>query len=425
MTAATEPQDRPPFRLTLRARLTLLYAIVFFAAGLILLAVNYAVVSRSLDSALPSFVAGVATNPAEAGGVTIDGPGQSSETLPTATAYADRLEVSENQLRGDTLGSLLSQSLLALLLVGIVAAAAAYAIAARTLAPVHAITATARRVASQNLHERIGLTGPRDEVLELAETFDEMLDRLDATFSSQRRFVANASHELRTPLATSRALLEVALADPDAPDQLRAVGDQLLAVNARSERLIEGLLVLARSEHELTETAEVDLAAVVEHAADGLESEFDEAGVTLRQRLGTSVVRGSAALLERLAVNLLQNAARHNVPGRQCGCPHHDRGRFGDPGGEQHGRGHPCRRRGQALRAVPPARRGTAVGAGRRARAVDRAIGGADPWRGGHGGLPAGRRPGGPRQAPRDAGHQRGARRGPTVDGAGSAARRA
>jgi len=315
MTAATEPQDRPPFRLTLRARLTLLYAIVFFAAGLILLAVNYAVVSRSLDSALPSFVAGVATNPAEAGGVTIDGPGQSSETLPTATAYADRLEVSENQLRGDTLGSLLSQSLLALLLVGIVAAAAAYAIAARTLAPVHAITATARRVASQNLHERIGLTGPRDEVLELAETFDEMLDRLDATFSSQRRFVANASHELRTPLATSRALLDVALADPDAPDQLRAVGDQLLAVNARSERLIEGLLVLARSEHELTETAEVDLAAVVEHAADGLESEFDEAGVTLRQRLGTSVVRGSAALLERLAVNLLQNAARHNVPG--------------------------------------------------------------------------------------------------------------
>jgi len=324
MTSPEIADDRPAFRLTLRARLTLLYAAVFFAAGLTLLVINYAVVSRSLEAELPSFVAGVvaeetyprdtAPPPAKAE------PQQGSVTggVPAATDMADKLAVSGDQLRADTLGSLLRQSSLALLLVGIVAAAAAYAIAARTLAPVHTITATARRVASQNLHERIGLTGPRDEIIELAETFDEMLDRLDSTFSSQRRFVANASHELRTPLATSRALLEVALADPAAPDQLRTVGDQLLAVNARSERLIEGLLVLARSEHQLTDTADVDLVAVVEHAADGLESEFAEAGVVLRQRLDTAVVRGSAILLERLAVNLLQNAARHNSPGGQA-----------------------------------------------------------------------------------------------------------
>jgi signal transduction histidine kinase len=312
MTAPTsidDPADRPSFRLTLRARLTLLYVAVFFAAGLILLVANYAVVSRSLETSLPDFIATVAAPPdrTEAGGAQV--------SRPLGGVTPEQIATSETQFRDDTLKSLLQQSSLALLLVGIVAAAAAYAIAARTLAPVHAITATARRVASQNLHERIGLTGPRDEIIELAETFDDMLDRLDATFSSQRRFVANASHELRTPLATSRALLEVALADPDAPEQLRAVGGQLLAVNARSEQLIEGLLVLARSENDLTERADVDLAAVVEHATDGLESEFTDAGVTLRQGLQTAVVRGSAVLLERLAVNLLQNAARHNVAG--------------------------------------------------------------------------------------------------------------
>lgn len=297
-------------RLTLRARLTLLYTAVFFAAGVVLLLVNYAVVARALEAAIPRFVAEVAIPDDQA----------VTEAVPTGNGalIARRVAAGEAQLRGDTLDSLLWNSSLALVLVGLVAAAAAYAIAARSLAPVHAITATARRVASRNLHERIGLTGPRDEVSELANTFDEMLDRLDGAFSSQRRFVANASHELRTPLATSRTLLEVALADPDAPPQLRTLGDQLLTMNARSEQLIEGLLVLARSEHEMTDRAEVDLAAVVEHAADLLVPEFAEAGIELRQRLDSVLVRGSAVLLERLAINLLQNAVRHNRVGGEA-----------------------------------------------------------------------------------------------------------
>lgn len=299
----------PQVRLSLRARLTLLYGAVFFGAGLLLLVVNYVVVRRSLETTVPDFVKSV-TKPdgtVVSGGRTVEG---SEIAVP-----AEAVKLGEARLQDDTLGSLLQNSSIALLLVGLVAAAAAYAIAARALAPVHRITATARRVASQSLHERIGLTGPRDEISELAETFDEMLDRLDAAFSGQRRFVANASHELRTPLATSRALLEVALADPDAPEQLRTVGAQLLTVNARSEQLIEGLLVLARSEHELCDTAPVELAAVVERAADVLEEEYRTSGVALRLQLTPTVVSGSAVLLERLAMNLLQNAARHNQRG--------------------------------------------------------------------------------------------------------------
>ena len=135
-------------------------------------------------------------------------------------------------------------------------------VAGRTLRPLQQITATARRVADRNLHERIGLTGPRDELRQLADTFDDMLARLDAAFGSQRRFVANASHELRTPLTINRTLIEVALSRPNPPAALRQLGETLLTVNARHEKLIEGLLVLAGSEQRLTAVEPVDLAAV-------------------------------------------------------------------------------------------------------------------------------------------------------------------
>jgi signal transduction histidine kinase len=143
-----------------------------------------------------------------------------------------------------------------------------------------------------------------------------MLTRLDTAFDSQRRFVANASHELRTPLAITRAEVDVALADPHAPAaELRATAERVRDATDRSERLIEGLLTLARSEREPRSREPVDLAdaaaVALEHAqrGDGL------AGLQLTTALQPAPVEGDAALLERMIANLVENAVRHNQPG--------------------------------------------------------------------------------------------------------------
>jgi signal transduction histidine kinase len=190
-----------------------------------------------------------------------------------------------------------------------------WVLASRALRPLRQITRTANRVADRSLHERIGLDGPDDEVKELADTIDAMLQRLDRSFDAQRRFVANASHELRTPLAVNRTLLEVALGEPDVSDDLRQLGPRLLTTSERSERLIGGLLTLARSEHEVTTPAPLDLAELVAEAVEHERSEAAGAGITLVADLQVAPAAGDPMLVERLAVNLVQNAVRHSPPG--------------------------------------------------------------------------------------------------------------
>jgi signal transduction histidine kinase len=170
-------------------------------------------------------------------------------------------------------------------------------------------------VAEQNLHERIGLTGPQDELRQLADTFDDMLARLDAAFAAQRRFVANASHELRTPLTINRTLIEVALSHPDPPAELRSLGETLLTVNARHEKLIEGLLVLASSEQRLTTHEPVDLTALTTRLVNAARPEAAAAGIDLRLSSEPVPVIGDPILLERVVQNLLRNAIAYNVPG--------------------------------------------------------------------------------------------------------------
>lgn len=180
------------------------------------------------------------------------------------------------------------------------------------------MTAKARRLSEHTLHERIASSGPDDELKELGETLDALLARLEKAFDSQRRFIANASHELRTPLATQRAAIQVGLDDPS-PEDLVRTRQTLLDNNRRSERLIEGLLVLARSERGLagSERAEVDLAQVLKEesartpAAAG-RSAVDRPEVTVEAE--PCVVRGNRQLLAQLVANLLSNAVRYNVP---------------------------------------------------------------------------------------------------------------
>ncbi|TMR98506.1 sensor histidine kinase [Nonomuraea basaltis] len=184
------------------------------------------------------------------------------------------------------------------------------------LRPVKSVTETARRVAqSHDLTERIGHQGPRDEVKELADIFDTMLGRLARSFDGQRRFVANASHELRTPLTINRTLVDVAVRRPDATEDVKRLGESLLLVNARHERLIDGLLALTEGEQAVLDRRPFDLRDVAEHVLDQAAEEADGRELTTHRLLDSAPTAGEAVLVERLVQNLVENAIRHNHPG--------------------------------------------------------------------------------------------------------------
>jgi signal transduction histidine kinase len=186
----------------------------------------------------------------------------------------------------------------------------------RMLRPLRDITARARTISAGNLHERLALSGVRDEFTELGETLDELLARLEASFDAQRRFVANASHELRTPLTLERTLLQVALADPNATAAtLRAACEELLSNGRDQERLIEALLTLARSERGLERRERTDVGAIAARVLERPLPEIGEHQLELVADLEPAMTEGDPALIERLITNLLENALRHNLDG--------------------------------------------------------------------------------------------------------------
>jgi signal transduction histidine kinase len=203
---------------------------------------------------------------------------------------------------------------IALALITILSFGLSWWMAGRVLRPLHAITDAARRLSETTLHRRINLQGPDDELKELADTFDDMLARLDRAFRSQQRFVANASHELRTPLATERVLIDEALANESAqPEDFRSILEQLRTNSEETERLVDALLVLARSERGLDRWSEVDLAATAQTAIGAAAPEAILKGVEMRSDLGPVTVKGDPGLLDRLVGNLVENGIRHNV----------------------------------------------------------------------------------------------------------------
>ncbi|MGW7465967.1 sensor histidine kinase [Streptomyces xantholiticus] len=300
---------RPWLRPTIRIRLTLLYGGMFLIAGILLLSIIYLFTAQALN-------VGVTELPFKI----VEGKVQPTTdwcTLPeegSGEQFSRAVSACLQHQRELALDDLLRRSLFALLGLSIIAFAFGYAMAGRVLSPLGRITRTARQVAGSDLSRRIELDGPDDELKELADTFDEMLDRLERAFTAQQRFVANASHELRTPLAINRTLLEVHLSDPGAPVELHQLGKTLLATNERSEQLVEGLLLLARSDNQIVERKPVDLAEVATRAIDQARSEAEAKGVEIRGRGEPAVVQGNGVLLERIALNLVQNAVRYNVP---------------------------------------------------------------------------------------------------------------
>ncbi|MBB6174768.1 signal transduction histidine kinase [Nocardiopsis mwathae] len=298
--------------LTVRTKLALIYTAVFLVGGVLLLALNYAIVSASLadrgDVLLVEATDWATAVPRD----TL--PAAPAPAVPGATVHARPAQAIEGYQTG-VLSDLLLRSGAGLVAVTVLAALAGWFVAGRPLRRLHEVTETARRLSEHDLGRRLALSGPADEFRELGSTFNGMLERLQSAFESQRRFVANASHELRTPMAAQRAAVEVALDQGRVPADLRPAMERVLESADRSERLISGLLLLARSDRGLADPEPVDVADAARRALGTQARAASAAGVELRPTLRPAVVDGDEVLLEQLVVNLVDNAVRYNHRG--------------------------------------------------------------------------------------------------------------
>jgi signal transduction histidine kinase len=301
--------------LSARSRLTLLYTSLFALGGAALVLVTYLLVAHALPVATPAQTpAAVSTEMEQCIQAAQLKGGSSAENAKAkcAALYARGVQAGVSSQRETTLTHLLTYSLLSLVVVILLAALAGWLVAGRILRPVHRLTVAARAAGEQDLSQRIGLQGPRDELRELADTFDTMLERLDQAFTSQRQFIANASHELRSPMTLMRTAIDVVLAKPNpTPAELTSMSVEIRQGVDHAERLIDALLVLARNDQPRALTDPLDLAAVAEDALEGRAAD----GITTTTMFEEAPVTGDAMLLERLVTNLLDNAERYNVAG--------------------------------------------------------------------------------------------------------------
>jgi len=286
---------------SVRLRLTLLFGGLFLAAGAALLAITYGLVSH-------------ATNDIIVARQISGGSGTGPTVLPDAASLQTQALQYASSARAKENDSLLFYSVIALAIMMVVSVGLGWFAAGHALRPLRRITAGARRIAATNLHERLALAGPDDDLRELADTIDGLFARLDASFDGQRQFIANASHELRTPLARSRTLLEVALRDPAASaGSLRVACERVLAAGAEQERLIEALLMLARGQRGIARREPLDLAAITRDVLAARGTEVAARGLSMDVTLAPALTAGDTALSERAVANLIDNALRHNV----------------------------------------------------------------------------------------------------------------
>ncbi len=312
----------PPWPQKVRARLALLYAVLFLVSGSALLGLTYGLVAANLPAASSSS----SSSPIIAGFDRAQlaklrkacrqphpDPGTVAACKEAFTAGATTGAAS---VRQRALNSLLTFSLVGLGLMTVASGGLGWFVSGRVLRPVRAITETARRASDQHLGERLALTGAQDELKELADTFDDMLGRLDLAFAAQRRFVANASHELRTPLTVMRTAIDVTLAKPNrTTQQLEDMAARVRRSIDRAEAMIDALLVLAISDQGPVTRELLDLSAVAEDALELAVPGVTRLGLTVAAELAPAETTGDQQLIERMVWNLVDNAVTHNEPG--------------------------------------------------------------------------------------------------------------
>ncbi|NUR70643.1 MAG: HAMP domain-containing histidine kinase [Hamadaea sp.] len=292
--------------MTARARLTLLLTMLVLAAGGVLTTLTYLLMRQNLRHR--SFFS------------ELDPTGSPSPGTPQPTPPpAQQLHDLAARVAADTLSALLTQAGLALIVVTGLAAALGWLVAGRVLRPIRAISSTARRLSAENLTERVPVTAPADELSALAGTVNDMLDRIqrdvaerDRILDSQRLFTANAAHELRTPLTTARTAIDVTLdGDPDR-DELLTMADDVRDAVEHVQRVLDGLLLLARSQAGISAREPADLAGIVAAALESAAQRSPD--LVIRADLRPAPVLGVPVLLERMIGNLVDNAVRYNRP---------------------------------------------------------------------------------------------------------------
>jgi signal transduction histidine kinase len=285
---------------TVRLRLTCLYGAVFVLSGAALVAISYLLIKHRFQNFRAT--TGGPIGPSRLG----------APTLAPSHSVSDGLRAQQNS----DLHQFLLQSLIALAVMAVVSVLLGWLVAGRVLHPIRTMTARARRISERNLHERLDLAGPDDELKHLGDTIDGLLARLEAAFDSQRNFVANASHELRTPLMLEQTMLQVALADPHLTlDSLRATCQDVLAAGKDQERLIQALLTLARSQRGIDEHQAVDLAKITEQELDLRRPAISASNLDTNVFLNPAPVAGDEQLIRVLVSNVVENAIHHNQPG--------------------------------------------------------------------------------------------------------------
>jgi signal transduction histidine kinase len=285
---------------TVRLRLTLLYGAVFVLSGAALVAISYLLIKNRFQNFRAT--TGGPIGPSHLG----------APTLAPSHSVTDGLRAQQNS----DLHQFLLQSLIALAVMAVVSVLLGWLVAGRALHPIRTMTARARRISERNLHERLALAGPDDELKHLGDTIDGLLARLEAAFDSQRNFVANASHELRTPLMLEQTMLQVALADPHLTlDSLRATCQDVLAAGKDQERLIQALLTLARSQRGIDQHQPVDLAEITRQELDLRRPAIGARNLHTNVVLNPAPVAGDEQLIRVLLSNVVENAIHHNQPG--------------------------------------------------------------------------------------------------------------
>ena len=290
---------------SIRFRLMVLYSVLLFGLATVVVGGIYAGLARSLEDQDVSRTEAAAVLFRDADG---------RDMIRTLEfEVQDPLAVFEREVNEQALDQLRTYAFGALGLLFIGSLGVGWFVAGLVLRPVGRITSVAREISGTDLSRRIELEGPDDELKQLADTFDDMLTRLDEAFENQRDFIHEASHELRNPLAVIRTNLDVVLSDPKAEaEELRLAGEVVGRSAERMTTLVDDLLVYARQGTRAIREEEFDLAQLVSHLADEFAAPAEAAGLALTKQLPAEVlpVCGDAPAVRRAVANLIANAVR-------------------------------------------------------------------------------------------------------------------